>query len=310
MPLRDAVVGAACGALLSVLVSHVVAPALQRRRERAALLASASASASVSSSSSSSTCPRGKVFLVGAGPGDLGLLTVRAQQLLRVATVLVVDDLVARDALSPLLARDCEVAYVGKRGGKADSTPQTDIDALLVARCRAGALVVRLKGGDPMVFGRVFSEIRALVQTRCAFEVVPGISSALAAPAAAHIPITHKTESRSFLVVSLHKPDEMDFALLAQIETLVVLMATRTLRTVAERLVAHGRAPETPVALVHNGTLPTQVTLRGTLADIAERASGRSYSPAIIVIGTVAKYAELSEYVEPDDADETDDATV
>ncbi|GLD96734.1 hypothetical protein PINS_up005417 [Pythium insidiosum] len=307
MPLRDAAVGAACGALLSVLVTHVVAPALQRRRERAALLALKPSTPSSASSSA------GKVFLVGAGPGDVALLTVRAQQLLRVATVLVVDDLVARDALAPLLARDCEVVYVGKRGGKLDSTPQTDIDALLVARCRAGGLVVRLKGGDPMVFGRVFSEIRALVAARCAFEVVPGISSALAAPAVAHVPITHKTESRSFLVVSLHKPDEMDFALLAQLETLVVLMATRTLRVVAERLVAHGRAPETPVALIHNGTLPSQVTLRGTLADIADRASGRRYSPAIIVIGTVAKYADLSEYVALADEDGNaadEDATV
>ncbi|DAZ97101.1 TPA: hypothetical protein N0F65_010424 [Lagenidium giganteum] len=239
---------------------------------------------------------RGKVYLIGAGPGAPDLLTVRARNYLQAATVAVMDDLVAKE-LYELLPPDCEIVYVGKRGGKKDSAKQTDIDDVLVKKARANHVVVRVKGGDPMVFGRVHSEIRALVKAKCAFEVVPGISSALAAPAIVDIPITHKHLSKSFLVISGHKPAEMDFNVLAQIDTISMLMGTRTLETVCTRLMEAGREPKTPVALIHNATLPEQETLLGSLEDIAEKASAKSYSPAIVVIGEVAKYADFDTYV-------------
>ncbi|TYZ69356.1 hypothetical protein PybrP1_004236 [[Pythium] brassicae (nom. inval.)] len=287
---RDVALGALAYTLLSLAWTRVAAPWCQRRAARAQV-------------------PRGKVFLVGAGPGDVALLTMRARELLSVASVAVVDDLV-RAELYALLPRDCEVVYVGKRGGKRDSARQTDIDALLVAHCRAGRLVVRVKGGDPMVFGRVHSEIRALCRAGCAFEVVPGISSALAAPSVVHIPITHKRLSRSFVILSGHKPAEMDFAMLARVDTLVLLMATRTLGQICEQLVAAGRDAATPVALVHAGTTPEQVMLLGSLADIAATASARSYSPAIVVVGAVAKYADVAAYLQEEDDDDEQDTTV
>lgn len=289
MVARDVALGALAGALLSLAWTHAATPWRQRRAVRA-------------------QAPHGKVFLVGAGPGDVALLTVRARELLAAANVAVVDDLV-RAELYVLLPRDCEVVYVGKRGGKHDSARQPDIDALLVSHCRAGRLVVRVKGGDPMVFGRVHSEIRALCRAGCAFEVVPGISSALAAPSVVNIPITHKRLSRSVVVVSGHKPSEMDFAMLARVDTLVLLMATRTLGRICTELVAAGRAPDTPVALVHAGTTPEQITLLGSLADIAAKATGRSYSPAIVVIGAVAKYADMAAYLhEEEDDDDNENA--
>lgn len=280
---RDVVVGALAGVLLSAAWTRFIAPRHSLRDARAKV-------------------QRGKVYLVGAGPGDVQLLTVKARQLLSVATVAVVDDLVS-DELYRLIPADCEIVYVGKRGGKKDSAKQTDIDAVLVQKCQDGHIVVRVKGGDPMVFGRVHSEIRALCQATCPFEVVPGISSALAAPSVVNIPITHKHLSKSFLVISGHKPAEMDFALLAQVDTVVMLMATRTLDTICTKLIECGRDQSTPVALVHSGTKPDQVTLLGSLADIAQKASDRSYSPAIVVIGAVAKYADIETYLQEEDQD-------
>lgn len=283
MTARDVAVGVASGALLTYLCARFVVPTYQRSKAR-------------------SLATRGKVYLVGAGPGDAGLMTVRSQQLLSIATVVVVDDLVS-DEIYALIPRDAEILYVGKRGGKKDSAKQVEIDKILVQKCRENHVVVRLKGGDPMVFGNVYSEVRTLVHAGCAFEIVPGISSALAAPAVVNIPVTHKELSKSFLVVSLHRPDEMDFAVLAKIDTLVVLMATRTLKTVVSRLIENGKPSETPVSLIHNGTLPSQITLVGTLDDIVQKASDRSYSPAIIVIGTVARYGNVDAYLQDGDQD-------
>uniref|UniRef100_K3WIR7 uroporphyrinogen-III C-methyltransferase n=1 Tax=Globisporangium ultimum (strain ATCC 200006 / CBS 805.95 / DAOM BR144) TaxID=431595 RepID=K3WIR7_GLOUD len=282
---RDVAVGALSGLLLSVAWARFLAPRYAVRKARA-------------------TTQRGKVYLIGAGPGDVGLLTVKAQKLLSAATVAVVDDLVS-DELYRLLPADCEIVYVGKRGGKKDSAKQTDIDAVLVQKCQDGHIVVRVKGGDPMVFGRVHSEIRALCQASCPFEVVPGISSALAAPSVVNIPITHKHLSKSFLVISGHKPADMNFEFLAKVDTILMLMATRTLRTICAKLVENGRAEDTPVALIHSGTNPDQVSLLGTLANIADKASDRSYSPAIVVIGVVAKYADLETYLQEEEEQDT-----
>ncbi|GMF24185.1 unnamed protein product [Phytophthora fragariaefolia] len=242
----------------------------------------------------------GCVYLVGAGPGDPELLTLKARRLLTSATVVVVDDLVGPQVYA-LIPKDAEVVYVGKRGGKKDSAKQVDIDAILVSKARLGHIVVRLKGGDPMVFGRVHSEIRALVRAQCTFEVVPGISSALAVPATANIPVTHKTLSTSFVVISGHKPAEMDFGTLAKVETIVLLMATRTIGSICESLVESGRGKDTPVALIHSGTNPDQVLLLGTLEDMAAKTQGKKYSPAIIVIGQVAKYGDLKTYLDESD---------
>ncbi|KAH7472123.1 Uroporphyrinogen-III C-methyltransferase [Phytophthora ramorum] len=285
MAVRDVALGALSGALLSALVSHVVLPRLRTRQMR-------------------SQAARGTVYLVGAGPGDPELLTLKARRLLASATCVVVDDLVGPEVYA-LIPKDCEIVYVGKRGGRKDSTKQVDIDAVLVDKCRHGHIVVRLKGGDPMVFGRVHSEIRALYRNQCKFEVVPGISSALAVPATANIPVTHKTLSTNFVVISGHKPAEMDFATLAKVETIVLLMATRTIGSICESLVESGKDKGTPVALIHSGTNPDQVLLLGTLEDIATKTEGQKYSPAIIVIGQVAKYGDLKAYL-----DESDDEPI
>lgn len=275
---RELALGVVAGAAASVAVARLLLPAHRTRQLRL-------------------RATRGKVYLVGAGPGDPELLTLKAQRLLASATVAVVDDLVS-DSIYALIPRDCEVVYVGKRGGKKDSAKQTDIDALLVGKCRQGHIVVRLKGGDPMVFGRVHSEIQSLCRAGCEFEVVPGISSALAAPSVVNIPITHKELSKSFLVISGHKPGEMDFDTLAKVDTLVILMATRTLPVICASLMESGKPSDTHVALVHSGTNPDQVTVLGTLEDMPQKISGRSYSPAIIVIGAVAKYGNLEAYLE------------
>lgn len=278
--IRDLAVGAISGAFLSYIYVQYLLPKYHLRNNRA-------------------NASRGKVYLVGAGPGDPSLMTIRAQYLLTIATVVILDDLVSPE-ISALIPSDCEIIYVGKRGGNKDSARQSDIDTILVTKCREHHVVVRLKGGDPMVFGRVHSEIRALVQADCAFEVIPGISSSLAVPAVVHIPITHKEESKSFLTISLHQPDDVDFHLLAQIDTLVILMGTRTLEVITSRLMKCGRDPETPIALIHNGTLLSQLTIVGTLLTIVEQAQAteRRLSPAIIVIGTVARYANLEAYLE------------
>lgn len=287
MPARELLLGVASGALATVLVSQLLLPRLKTRQLRA-------------------KASRGTVYLVGAGPGDPELLTLKARRLLASATVVVVDDLVSAEIYA-LIPKDCEIVYVGKRGGKKDSAKQVDIDAILVAKSREGHIVVRLKGGDPMVFGRVHSEIRALCRAQCRFEVVPGISSALAVPATANIPVTHKTLSTSFVVISGHKPAEMDFATLAKVDTIVLLMATRTIDSICSSLVENGKDAATPVALIHSGTNPDQVVLLGSLEDIAAKTTGKKYSPAIIVIGQVAKYGDLAAYL--DEADDEPDNT-
>jgi uroporphyrin-III C-methyltransferase len=239
---------------------------------------------------------KGIVYLVGGGPGDEELITLKAQRLISSATVVVVDDLVGEN-IRRMISKECDIIYVGKRGGKKDSAKQVDIDNILVKKCQEGHQVVRLKGGDPMVFGRVHSEIKALSKACCKFEVVPGISSVIAAPAVANIPITHKHLSKSFLVISGHKPDEMDFPTLSHIDTIILLMATRTISKIVSELVSNGKPKSTPVALIHNGTCPNQEVVYGTLADISEKSSKKSYSPAIIVIGEIAKFVNREAYL-------------
>jgi len=227
----------------------------------------------------------GKVFLVGAGLGDVAYLTVRSHQLLTQAEVLVYDALVDAQLLQ-LVSSQCRKFDVGKRGGK-PSTPQAEINQLLVEQCQQGKQVVRLKSGDPFIFGRSSSEIQALIAAGCPFEVVPGISSALAAPLLAGIPLTDPVMSRGFAVVTAHEPEALDWETLARMETLVILMGGRYLGNIVQHLERHGRSHQTPIAIIRWAGCPQQYIWTGTLADIVEQTTGVSLSPVVIVIGEV-----------------------
>jgi uroporphyrinogen III methyltransferase/synthase len=235
---------------------------------------------------------RGVVALVGAGPGDPGLLTLRAHELLRSADVLLYDALAA-DAIVAIAPPACERIFVGKRAAE-HAMPQREIEELMVRKARAGKRVVRLKGGDPFVFGRGGEEAQTLRRAGVAFEIVPGISSAIAAPAYAGIPVTHRAHNTAFTVATGHEdPNKtestLDFAKLADPHrTLVFLMGAGNLREIARRLVSHGLPDATPVAIVQDGTRPTQRTLVGSLSSIADDAQRCGIgAPAVVVIGGV-----------------------
>ena len=229
----------------------------------------------------------GSVAIVGGGPGDPDLLTVRARRLIAGA------DVVVRDRLAPVVGvpEGTEVVEVGKTPG-GSSWAQRDIEALLVAEARAGRRVVRLKGGDVHVFGRGMEEVAACVAAGVEFEVVPGVSSALAGPTYAGIPVTARGVTQSFSVVSAHLPpgdpgSTVDWDALARLGgTVVLLMAVGRLSAACAALVAGGRAPETPVAVVQDATLPTQRTVVTTLAR-AEVDAADVRAPAVVVIGEV-----------------------
>jgi uroporphyrinogen III methyltransferase/synthase len=228
------------------------------------------------------------VYLVGAGPGDPGLLTVRGAEVLAAADVVIYDRLSIEGLLSlaPEAAERISVAKIP--GGL--STPQDEINALLVERGRAGQTVVRLKGGDPFVFARGGEEALALMAAEVPFEVVPGITSAVAVPAYAGIPVTLRHSSTSFTVVTGHEdpghPDSVEWEAVAKVGgTIVVLMGVGRIRTIVDRLLAGGLPPETPAASVQWGTRPEQRTIRATLGTLADQPLA---SPSTIVIGDVA----------------------
>jgi uroporphyrinogen III methyltransferase / synthase len=229
----------------------------------------------------------GKVFLVGSGTGTIVHLTVQAQQLLSRAEVLLYDAL-AEGELLTLMPPDCVAIDVGKRGGQ-PSMAQAEIDRLLVRHCQQGKQVVRLKSGDPFVFGRAQSEIEALRLADCEFEVVPGLSSALVAPLLAGIPLTDAALSSCFAVMTAHDPDRLNWRSLAELETLVFLMGGRTLPEIVRRLRGHGRSPQTPIAIVRWAGRPQQQVWEGTLLDILDQTTGERLSPCIIVVGEVVK---------------------
>jgi uroporphyrinogen III methyltransferase/synthase len=228
------------------------------------------------------------VYLVGAGPGDPGLLTVRGREVLERADVVVYDRLSVASLLD-LAPVHAERISVGKTP-RGPSTPQADINALLVERGRAHETVVRLKGGDPFVFARGGEEAEALLDAGVPFEVVPGITSAVAVPAYAGVPVTHRGLSTSFTVVTGHEDPwaatETDWDAVARVGgTIVVLMGVATRRAIADRLVAGGLDPSTPVAAVTWGSRPEQRTTRTTLAELG---AADLRSPSVIVIGAVA----------------------
>jgi len=243
---------------------------------------------------------RRKVYLVGAGPGDPGLLTVKALKLLRKADVVVYDYLVNPDLLIHL-KEDAERIFVGKVG-HGTQTPQSKINALLISKANDGKLVVRLKGGDPFLFGRGGEEALALRAASIPFEIVPGISSALAVPAYAGIPLTHRGLSSS--IVILTGANAVDGKLSEDLlnaraaDTIVVLMGIAHLRDIAEQLITLGRSLDTPVAVIQWGTYESQQVVTGTLETIADVAAGqRLRSPSIIVIGEVVSLQKTLSWV-------------
>ncbi|MGP3936687.1 uroporphyrinogen-III C-methyltransferase [Nonomuraea sp. KM88] len=242
------------------------------------------------------------VALVGGGPGDPGLITVRGRQLLAQADVVVADRLAPR-ALLDELAPDVELIDAAKVPyGRALS--QETISELLVDRARQGKFVVRLKGGDPFVFGRGGEEMIACAHAGIPVLVVPGITSAVAVPAAAGVPVTHRGVSQEFHVISVHvAPDDprstVDWPAMARSQgTLVLLMAVERLAKVAEALVRDGRAPETPAMVVQDGTLPTQRAVTASLSTVADRVSAAGIRPpAIVVVGDVVRVGQEVEMV-------------
>ncbi|WNL48029.1 siroheme synthase CysG [Dyella sp. BiH032] len=264
-------------------------PALLRRGQPA--LAEAEAERLLADSPVASV---GSVTLVGAGPGDPGLLTLRGHRALHEADVILYDRLVSPEVLA-LARRDAERVEVGKEAGNHHVT-QERIHELMLAHARAGHRVVRLKGGDPFVFGRGGEELEYLRAHGVPYEVVPGITAALACAAYAGVPLTHRDHAQSVRLVTAHcrrSHDTVDWAALAQErQTLAVYMGVSELATLQERLLIHGRAPATPFALVENGSRPEQRVVTGTLARLPQLAQAHAVrSPALLILGEVAALA-------------------
>ena len=239
----------------------------------------------------------GKVWLVGAGPGDPGLLTLKGARALAQCDTLVYDYL-ASPAIVALAPPDCERIYVGKKAG-AHTLTQDEITALIVRLGRAGKKVVRLKGGDVFVFARGGEEARALAEAGVPFEIVPGITSAIAAPAYAGIPVTHRDHNTAFTIATGHEDptkgySSLDFAKLANPKaTTIFLMAMGSLAGIVERLRENGLPDDTPVGIVHEGTKPAQRVVTATLETIVAEAEGAGIgAPAIVVIGDVVRERE------------------
>src|SRR2546426_464719 len=235
----------------------------------------------------------GKVFLVGAGPGDPELITLKGLRCLRKADVVVFDRLICPDLLDEAPPKAQRV-FVGKEPG-CHSMKQEGINALLIKYARQGRLVVRLKGGDPFVFGRGGEEALALAHAGIKFEVVPGVSSAIAVPAYAGIPVTHRDHASSVTIVTGHEQhtqasSAVDWKTLAKVKgTLVILMGVEALSHITQQLLDGGLSPDTAAAVIQQGTLPQQRVIAGTLVNIVERSKiANIKSPAVTVIGAVA----------------------
>jgi uroporphyrin-III C-methyltransferase/precorrin-2 dehydrogenase/sirohydrochlorin ferrochelatase len=274
---------------LESLATGRVGALLRRGRcaEAEAELARALADANPASAS-------GFVSLVGAGPGDPGLITLKALRRLQEADVILHDRLVGAEVLA-LARRDAMVIETGKRAGQT-RTPQERIHALMLEHARAGRRVVRLKGGDPFVFGRGGEELAFLRAHGIDCEVVPGITAAVACGAYAGIPLTHREHAQSVRFVTAHCRDSVDTldwrALAEERQTLAVYMGLGGLERLRERLIAHGRDPATPFAIVENGSLPTQRVVVGVLAELPETARAHALcSPALLILGQVATQA-------------------
>ena len=245
----------------------------------------------------------GKVYLVGAGPGDPGLLTLKGKRCLEGAEVVLYDRLVSSEILA-LARQGAEFISVGKEAN-GRCVPQRRIEAMMVSRAREGRIVVRLKGGDPFIFGRGGEEVEALRRAQIPFEVVPGVSSAIAVPAYAGIPLTHREYASSIAIVTGHRScngtSEANWHELARaVDTLVILMGLGNLRENMDRLIEGGCSPDRPIAIVRWGTRASQRALVGTVGSIADITEQTGFKPpAVIVVGEVARFAKGLSSSEP-----------
>lgn len=243
---------------------------------------------------------RGIVYLVGGGPGDPGLLTIRGMEYLRRAEVVVHDRLSNDQLLS--YAPQAELIDVGKSANH-HPIPQSEINHILVQKASEGKIVVRLKGGDPFVFGRGGEEAQALVHAGIPFEVVPGVTSAIAVPAYAGIPVTQRGMASSVAFITGHcagsNPLDLNWKALAEgIDTLVFLMGVSSLPMIVKALIEAGRSSDTPVAVIEKGTLPEQKIVTGTLANIMERTT-EIQPPSIVIVGEVVDLHSTLNWFEP-----------
>lgn len=246
---------------------------------------------------------KGFVYLVGAGPGDPGLFTIKGKSVLEKADVVVYDRLVSSQILN-WAPSNAELIYVGKVSGN-HALPQDDINALLVRKAKEGKIVVRLKGGDPFLFGRGGEEALYVKEHGINFEIVPGITSAIAVPAYAGIPVTHRDNTSSLHIVTGHeKPGKQESSINWQqlakgVGTIVFLMGVENLEYITQSLMNNGKSPNTPIALIRWGTLPEQEVLTGTLENIAEKVKNANFKPpAVIVVGEVVNLRESLSWVE------------
>lgn len=234
----------------------------------------------------------GKVYLVGAGPGDPQLLTIKAVRVLKEADVVIYDRLVGEEILC-LAPKSAEMIYVGKQTGKHE-VPQNKITELIIEKAESGGKIVRLKGGDPFIFGRGGEEAEVLIEKGIKFEVVPGVSSAVVAPAYAGIPLTHRDYAASVAIITGHRAGDaekpIDWVKIANaVDTMVILMGVESLDGIVDKLLKGGVSADKPVAIVESGTYPKQRTLIATLGTITKKAEAEKIKPpAVIVIGEVA----------------------
>jgi len=246
---------------------------------------------------------KGKVYLIGAGPGDPGLITVKGLECIQKADVVIYDYLAPPNLLKHA-PQHAEIIYVGKKGGD-HTLSQDQINALIVEKAQQSSAVTRLKGGDPFIFGRGGEEAEALIAAEIPFEIVPGVTSAIAAPAYAGIPLTHRKFTSTLAFITGHEDptkteSSIDWAALARgIGTLVFLMGVKNLPHITSQLIRHGMRPDTPVALIRRGTTPRQQTVTGTLDSIVEQAAAAGLkAPAIIVVGDVVQLRETMKWFE------------
>lgn len=250
-------------------------------------------------SAASKKSPMGHVALVGAGPGDPDLLTIRAARLIGQAEIVFVDRLVGQGVME-LISASAEIVYVGKSKGE-HSVPQGEIHRRMIDAAKAGRRVVRLKGGDPFIFGRGGEELEALRAAQIEVEVVPGISSALGCAAAAQIPLTHRDMAQAVTFVTGHaalgREPDLDWDALARPnQTVVVFMGVGTADTIAARLIAAGRDSATPVAVIENGTRANEISAFGSLGNVAEIIySAGINGPALLIIGEVVALAQRNQ---------------
>ena len=247
---------------------------------------------------------RGRVYLVGAGPGDPELITLKAVRLLQRADVVVYDNLVSEELLQHARS-DAQLIYAGKRRSE-HTMRQEHINALLVQKAREGKQVVRLKGGDPFVFGRGGEEMQELALHGLDFEVVPGITAACGVASYAGIPLTHRDHAQGVLFVTGHLRDgslgDLDWeSLVRPRQTVVIYMGLHALLDICSKLIAHGAPTTRPIAAVQHGTLSTQKVISGTLGDMPERLKGvELLSPSLVIVGDVVKLHDCLHWFVPD----------